>query len=86
MESCPARAVCGVDIEVFGLYEDLHDGKVVEGGGPVQWKAVVGITQGCELGVCREEGFNFRRWRCQYAEMGFRVWVASVLWPSRQAS
>lgn len=59
MQCCPAGAIGGVDVEGFGLYEELDDGEVVVGYGPVEGQAVVGVTQGGELGVCGEEGFDF---------------------------
>ena len=63
MQRGPAGAVGGVDVEVLALHEDLHDREVVVGYGPVEGKALVGVAEGDELGVCGNEGFDLRCWK-----------------------
>jgi hypothetical protein len=41
------------------LHEELEDGEVVEGGGPVEGEAVVWVAERGEFGVGGEEGFDF---------------------------
>lgn len=59
MQCGPAGAVCGVDVEILGLYEDLYDGQVVVRYSPVQGETFVRVAERGEFGVRGEKGFDF---------------------------